>query len=272
MIQDIWPKCYHNEYSNKSPGSDSFIIQFIENKVLAQLKDNRIDYPIYSMFESKCSYIYLFAIDDREYFLADTQEEIQISGYEYIDISVFRTALPKHRSFAGITAHQLFGWYRDNKYCGRCGSKLVPDHKERMLSCQKCQNAVYPRISPAVIVGITNGDSLLLTKYAGSGYRRYALVAGFTEIGESVEKTVEREVMEEVGLKVKNIRYYKSQPWSYSGTLLMGFFAEVDGDTTITLDTEELSEAKWFHRDEIPVDGHEISLTREMMYYFANGK
>lgn len=272
MIQDISPKSYHNEYSDKSPGADSFMIQFIENKVLAQLTDNRIDYPIYPMFESKCSYIYLFAIDDREYFLADTQEEIQISGYEYIDISVFRTVVPKHRSFAGITAYQLFGWYRDNRYCGRCGNKLEQDHKERMLSCQVCHNTVYPKISPAIIVGITRGDYILLTKYAGSGYQRYALVAGFSEIGESAEKTVEREVMEEVGLKVKNIRYYKSQPWSYSGTLLMGFFAELDGDATITLDTEELSEAKWFHREEIPLDGHEISLTREMMYYFAKGE
>ena len=271
MIQDIWPKSYHNEYNDKSPKAGSFIIQFVKDKVLARLKENRIDYPVYSMFESKCSYIYLFAIDDREYFLADTQEEIQLSGYEYIEITIFRTAIPRHRSFAGITAYQLFGWYRDNRYCGRCGNKLEPDHKERMLSCKECHNVVYPRISPAIIVGITNGDNLLLTKYAGSGYRRYALVAGFTEIGESAEKTVEREVMEEVGLKVKNIRYYKSQPWSYSGTLLMGFFAELDGDATITLDTDELSEAKWFRREDIPLDGHEISLTREMMNKFAKG-
>ena len=82
---------------------------------------------------------------------------------------------------------------------------------------------VYPRISPAVIVGILNGDKLLMSKYAGRSYRSYALIAGFIEIGESAEQTVQREVMEEVGLKVKNIRYYKSQPWGFTCLLYTSF-------------------------------------------------
>ena len=90
------------------------------------------------------------------------------------------------------------------------------DHKERMVHCECCGNMVYPKICPGIIVAVTNGDKLLLTKYAPAPGRNanYALVAGFTEIGETLEETVQREVMEEVGLKVKNIRYYKSQPWS----------------------------------------------------------
>ena len=99
----------------------------------------------------------------------------------------------------------------------------------------------------------------------------YALIAGFTEIGETLEETVQREVMEEVGLKVKNIRYYKSQPWSFSSTLLCGFFCEVDGDTDITLDTEELAVGEWFDRDNIPVEDDGVSLTREMIGVFKTG-
>lgn len=99
----------------------------------------------------------------------------------------------------------------------------------------------------------------------------YALIAGFTEIGETLEETVQREVMEEIGLKVKNIRYYKSQPWSFSSTLLCGFFCEVDGDTEITLDTEELSVGEWFDRDNIPVEDDGVSLTREMIVVFKTG-
>ena len=99
----------------------------------------------------------------------------------------------------------------------------------------------------------------------------YALIAGFTEIGETLEETVQREVMEEVGLKVKNIRYYKSQPWSFSSTLLCGFFCEVGGDTEITLDTEELSVGEWFDRDNIPVEDDGVSLTREMIGVFKTG-
>lgn len=94
---------------------------------------------------------------------------------------------------------------------------------------------VFPKISPAVIVAVTDNDRVLLTKYAGRTYKNYALVAGFNEAGETIEQTVRREVMEEVGLKVKNLKYYKSQPWGLSGSLLSGFFCELDGDDKITL-------------------------------------
>ncbi len=126
-------------------------------------------------------------------------------------------------------------------------------------------------ICPAVIVSVTVKDRLLLTKYAGRANLNYALIAGFAEIGETIEETVEREVMEEVGLKVKNIRYYKSQPWSFTDTLLMGFFADVDGESRILLDETELSVGKWCTRDEIPEDDG-VSLTREMMAVFKAGK
>ena len=105
-----------------------------------------------------------------------------------------------------------------------------------------------------------------------STYRGYALIAGFVEIGETFEETVRREVMEEVGLKVKNIRYYKSQPWSFSDTLLMGFYCDLDGEEEITLDREELALAEWFRRDEIPVEPSRDSLTNEMIIKFKNGE
>ena len=116
-----------------------------------------------------------------------------------------------------------------------------------------------------------DGDRLLLTKYSGRAYKRYALIAGFNEIGESIEDTVRREVMEEVGLKVKNIRYYKSQPWSFSETLLMGFYCDLDGSAEIQLDTEELSEGVWMKREEIPKPVSDISLTSEMIERFRRG-
>ena len=131
---------------------------------------------------------------------------------------------------------------------------------------------VFPKIAPAVIVGVTHGDKILMTKYAGREYKRYALIAGFTEIGETAEETVKREVMEEVGLHVKNLRYYKSQPWAFSDTLLMGFFAEVEGDDSITLDREELALAEWFERENIPASESDISLTSEMIEFFRAGK
>ena len=117
---------------------------------------------------------------------------------------------------------------------------------------------------------MTDHNRILMSKYAGRTYKKYALLAGFSEIGETVEQTVAREVMEEVGLKVKNIRYYKSQPWAFSDTLLMGFYCDLDGNDAITLDREELAVAEWFEREDIPVEPSRDSLTNEMILQFKN--
>ena len=136
------------------------------------------------------------------------------------------------------------------------------------MRCPQCQNMIFPKIAPSVIVGVTHGDKLLLSKYANRSYTRYGMIAGFTEIGETVEETVRREVMEEVGLRVKNIRYYKSQPWGFDSNLLMGFFCDLAEEGEIRLEEEELSLAEWVDYRDVPDDPEGLSLTREMMTYF----
>ena len=137
-----------------------------------------------------------------------------------------------------------------------------------MLYCDTCGKMEYPKICPATIIGVKDGNRLLLSKYAGRTFKRYALIAGYTEIGETMDETVAREVMEEVGLKVKNIQYYKSQPWSFSDTLLLGFYCDLDGTDQITLDEEELALAEWFDRKDIPEMETTVSLTIEMIRHF----
>ena len=110
-----------------------------------------------------------------------------------------------------------------------------------------------------------------MSKYRGRTYRGYALIAGFVEIGETFEETVHREVMEEVGLKVKNIRYFKSQPWAFTDTEMIGFYAELDGDDSIRLQEDELAEAGWYTREEIPDDEVLISVGSEMKMAFKYG-
>lgn len=139
------------------------------------------------------------------------------------------------------------------------------------MVCPRCSNIVYPKICPAVIVAITDGDRLLLTKYANRKFRRYALVAGFNEIGESIEETVHREVLEETGLRVKNLRFYRSQPWVYTDSLLMGFYCDLDGSDEVHRQESELSEATWFHRSELPTNHSGISLTGDMIIRFRMG-
>lgn len=218
------------------------------------------------------NYIYLFSIDEEHFYLIPDLDTSLLPGYQFEITRVLRTAEPQYLAFAGITGYQLFQWYSKRRFCGCCGKPMVHDKHERKMICPACGNGEYPVLSPAVIVGVTNGDKLILSKYEGRNHTRYAMIAGFAEIGETIEETVHREVMEEIGVKVKNLRYYKSQPWSFSGTLLFGFYCDLDGDDTLTVDHDELSMASWFDREDIPDEGDNISLTKEMMMAFKHGK
>ncbi len=120
----------------------------------------------------------------------------------------------------------------------------------------------------AVIIRIIHNDEILFSKYAHTPYKKYALIAGFAEVGESLEDTIKRGVFEEVGLNVKNIKYYDNQPWGFSQSLLIGFFCEVDGEPTIHIDNNELSEAVWMKRKDIPIQDTHVSLTSKMMEAF----
>ena len=274
MIQDIAPHIFSNAYAPKRPEATSYALYFNGHTVLAGKDSSTLRFPRFSelngieesVYEKA---IYLFSIDNDCFYLVHQVPEEQ-PEFELKDIGLFRTSGPRHLAFAGITGYSLYKWYDNHQFCSHCGAKLVHHEKERMLHCQTCNNTEYPKIMPAVIIAVTNGNKILLSKYANREYTRYALLAGFTEIGESVEETVKREVMEEVGLHVKNLRYYKSQPWAFSDTLLMGFFAEVEGDDSITLDREELALAEWFERENIPATESNISLTSEMIEYFRN--
>lgn len=273
MIQDIAPFKYDNHYEERQPEAGNWLMIYKNGDALCRFEGEDIHFPkAEEICQENMETTYLFSISGEHFFLLKSELEKVPEGYTWEKPVIFREAVPRYRGFAGITGQQLDGWYRSNRFCGCCGKPLEPDHKERMMRCTECGNMVFPKICPGVIVAITDGNRLLLTKYARRGTVNYSLVAGFTEIGETLEETVAREAMEEVGLKVKNIRYYKCQPWSFSSTLLCGFFCEVDGDPTITLDTEELAIGQWFEREEIPVDDDGVSLTREMIGVFKAGR
>lgn len=275
MIQDIAPHQYRNEYMPGQPGDESIILFYDGRKILLKKEDGNIVFPSYREVTeyrkeafSQIKYTYLFSIDCQDFYLGEENLPESISGYGWEDIQIYRNASPKYLAFAAVTGWQLYRWYDSHKFCGRCGSRLVKDKKERMLFCPACGCMEYPKICPAVIVGVIDGNRILMSKYAGREYKKYALLAGFAEIGETLEDTVRREVMEEVGLKVKNITYYKSQPWSFSDTLLVGFFCELDGEDKVVLDEDELSLAEWFEREKMPVEYEDCSLTNEMMMAF----
>ncbi len=290
MIQDISPKIFNNEYCPKEPKNEDLVFAFEEGKILAVVReDGHIEFPTAGQISEKTDIDvlgqkaepvlrYLFCIDEKSYYLyfgkevPDAADILVQEGdaYKLHSLRILRRTYPREDCFAAMTAWHLYVWYRDNLYCGRCGQKTEHDSKERMLRCPECGNQIYPRISPAVIVGVTDGDRIMMTRYAGREHKGNALIAGFCEIGETAEETVRREVMEEVGLHVKNIRYYKSQPWGFAGDLLMGFYCEVDGSRSVHMDEEELASARWVCRDEIGDEPADVSLTADMIMHFKN--
>lgn len=273
MINDICPHIFNNEYRNIKPKKDDIALIYNNEKILLRQENDYIAYPtIEEIKEDNIKYTFLFTIDSKNYFLAENVDISKLKEYSLHSNFILRKTKPTYLSFAGITGYQLNTWYNNTKYCGKCGSKMYHSETSRSMVCSNCKDTRYPFLAPAVIVGIINKDKLLVTKYNRSKYKNYALVAGYAEIGENIEDTVRREVMEEVGLEVKNITYYKSQPWSFSCSLLFGFFCELDGSDQIKLDEDELSMAKWVTREELDNSPDLISLTAEMIQMFKDNR
>lgn len=276
MFQDIEPFVLHNEYvAGKVPADSDYVVFAKSSAILLENADADAALPRYResvrLFpEASRDLLYLFSVDDTAFFLS-LREVDENERFQYQNPLIFRGMSPPWLAFAGATASHLALWYDTHRFCGRCAAPTYHKADERALVCPGCGHIEYPKINPVVIAGVTDGDRILMTRYA-AGYNRYALVAGFVEIGETLENAVRREVMEEVGLRVKNIRYFKSQPWAFSGSLLAGFFADLDGDSAVRVDRNELSEAVWFDRKEIPKDGNIMSLTWTMVEAFRNGE
>lgn len=277
MLQEIEPRSFHIEYKKQMPKEGDILLCCQEEAVLAGLTEQGecilptvgevLQMGTVSDTENMG---YLFAIDEIRFFCLLGETVPEYGRYSYRQIRTLRTALPGWMVFAACTGFRLWTWYANHHFCGRCGGKMVHHEKERAMYCQVCHSVVYPEIAPSVIVAVKNKNKLLLTKYQASHspYRHYSLIAGYVETGETAEDTVRREVMEEVGLKVKNIRYYKSQPWPFSGALLLGYFCDLDGDDKITREEQELEEAIWVEREQLEERSNDISLTGEMMEQF----
>lgn len=270
MIQEIKPYIFKNEFAINAPEDDSIILVYSGRDILINTEKECI-YPKFKQIKKQNpKLIYAFEIDNTKFFIA-LSEISEIDGFTYKNIHTLRQiSAKKHLIFAGITGMHLYDWYSSHKFCGRCGGKMVHSKDMRMLYCPDCKAQEFPRISPAVIVGVTNKDKILMTKYAERVYTNYSLVAGFVEFGETPEEAVAREVYEETGVRIKNIKYYKSQPWGLSNSLLMGFYAQLDGSDEITMDKNELSVAEFISKENIPTVFNDFSLTNEMICKFKD--
>ena len=148
-------------------------------------------------------------------------------------------------------AKQVIDWHRNHQYCGVCGGRTTLSSNDRSMACEKCHQMFYPRLSPSIIVLVTRGEELLLAKNSRARGNFYSTLAGFVEPGESIEAAVHREVFEEVGVKIRNLRYFGSQSWPFPNSLMLGFHAEYESGE-FQLQEEEIADARWFHYQDLP--------------------
>ena len=173
-------------------------------------------------------------------------------------------ALGDARFLMAGRATQVVEWATTHKFCGRCGGRTERVATERSMRCPACGLLGYPRIAPAVIVLVRRGDEALLARGARFPGAFYSTLAGFVEIGESLEDTIAREIREEVGIEVKSPRYFGSQPWPFPHSLMVGFFAEWAGGD-VRADGTEILDARWFRRDELPMIPPRLSIARRLI-------
>ena len=172
-------------------------------------------------------------------------------GYEFDTLWSFLSAVDQPVFYLLGRAKQIVEWHRNHAFCSQCGEGTLSSDFDRSRKCPSCNQMYYPRLSPSIIVLVNKGEELLLAKNAQTRGNFYSTIAGFVEPGESIEETVHREVMEEVGIKVKNLKYFGSQSWPFPNSLMLGFHAEYESGEFV-LQEEEIADAQWFHYTNLP--------------------
>lgn len=191
-------------------------------------------------------------------------------GMCFLDLKSLYGELEEDIFILAGRALQIVNWDKNHQYCGRCGAQTETIQDERAKRCPKCGLINYPQICPAVITAVLKNDKILMAHNSGFVANRYSVIAGFLEPGETLEECAEREIMEEVGLKVKNIKYFGSQPWPFPNSMMIGYIAEYDSGE-ILVDGVEITEADWYDAKNLPEIPTKISIARKLIdWYIEN--
>ena len=203
-------------------------------------------------------------LDGRTCYAAEVEQFPEIQSGEATPLrAIFHLAGVEIFALAG-RATQLLDWQKHHRFCGQCGTPTVKKTGELSMQCPICGLLAYPRISPAVMVLVRDGDKLLLARSPHFKPGVFSALAGFVEPGETLEECAKREVREEVGIEIANLRYFHSQPWPFPNSLMMAFFADYAGGS-LKPDPNEIEAADWFSPDALPVLPEPISISRRLI-------
>ena len=215
---------------------------------------------------------FLGSLDNHPCYVAELEDAEQISdAFEFMDLWTLFQMLEKDVMRVAGMANQLVQWSRNHRYCGKCGNLTENKTDERAKICPRCGLINYPRLSPAIIVAVVKDNQILLANSQRFPAKLYSVLAGFVEPGETLEECVKREVLEEVGIAVKNIRYFGSEPWPFPDSLMVAFTAEYAAGE-IRIDNTEIADAGWFSADRLPAIPPRISIARQLIDWFSGEK
>ncbi len=253
----------------KRSKSNDLYFTFFKGDLLVKKKDDSLNVPALDeirklniQYENE---FFLGEIEEKSCFVIEASSEIKLlENFELIHLHDIGELIDEELFLIVGRANQILNWDKTHKFCGKCGSKTENKKDEMAKVCTNCNHVMYPVICPAIIVGITRGDEILLARNKGFKNNMYSLIAGFVEAGEDLKSTVKREVFEEVGIKIKNIKYYNSSPWSFPNSLMIGFFAEYDSGE-IRVDGNEIIHADWFKKDNFPNIPKKFTIARKII-------
>jgi len=213
---------------------------------------------------------YLGTLDSRPCYAAELDDGLpDADNFKFKDLRALFRSMDEDLIWVAGRANQLVDWSHTHQYCGICGQSTEDKMDERAKICPQCGLVNYPRLSPAIIVAVVKDNQILLARNKRFKLPFYSVLAGFVEPGESLEECVRREIREEVGLTVKNIRYFGSQPWPFPNSLMIAFVAEHAGGD-ITIDGSEIMDAAWFSKDKLPQIPPSISIARQLIDWFTH--
>ncbi len=215
---------------------------------------------------------YLGTLNDHPCYSAEVNlNEDEAKGMDFIELRSLYNILDEDIFLLAGKAIQIVNWDQTHQYCGRCGTQTEALQGENAKICPECGFISYTRISPAIITAVLKDDKILMAHGKDFPENRYSIIAGFVEPGETLEECVKREVMEEVGIKVKNIRYFGSQPWPFPNSLMIGFISEYESGE-ICVDNYEITDAKWFDVNNLPDLPSKMSISREIIDWYIKEK
>lgn len=224
----------------------------IQNSLIVLANDDGVFLKDKDIIWDQDKLIRKFHIDNSQYMVAELHENIVLNNkFKTITLRQALSSVDMHQFSLLAKAFSIIHWDKSHKFCGHCGNATVKQKNKYERLCAACNVSFFPRISPSIIVLIHDKDKLIMARSPHHAPGVYGLIAGFVEVGETIEETVHREVKEEIGLEIKNLVYKGSQPWPFPDTLMLGFTAEY-ASGKINIDKNELEHADWYKYDNIP--------------------